>query len=63
MTIGFPDSVRQDYLKRNGITEMRPGTRSAQGGSCGGTDLAYYLLRKPVQVFYESVLFRWPFIH
>ncbi len=63
VTIGFPDSVRQDYLKRNEITEMRPGAEVRARVSCGGTNLAYYLLRKPVQVFYESVLFRWPFIH
>jgi len=24
--------------------------------------LSYYLLRKVVQVWYESVMFRWPFL-
>ena len=62
MTIGFPDEVRQDYLKRNEIKEMRPGAEVRARVDCGRTNLAYYLLRKPIQVFYESVLFRWPFL-
>ena len=62
MTVGFPDEVRQDYLKRNQIKEMRPGAEVRARVDCGQTNLAYYLLRKPIQVFYESVLFRWPFL-
>jgi multidrug resistance efflux pump len=62
VTIGFPEEVRLDYLKRNQTKEMRPGSEVRARVDCGQTNLAYYLLRKPIQVFYESVLFRWPFL-
>ncbi len=62
VTVGFSETVRQDYLKRNNIKEMRPGAEVRARVDCGRTNLAYYLLRKPIQVFYESVLFRWPFL-
>ena len=63
VTIGFSEAVRQDYLKRNEVNVMRPGAEVRARVDCGPTNLAYYLLRKPIQVFYESVLFRWPFLH
>ena len=63
VTIGFTEAVRQDYLVRNEVKVMRPGAEVRARVDCGGTSLAYYLLRKPIQVFYESVLFRWPFLH
>ena len=50
------------YLERNQIKEMRPGAEVRAKVECGTTNLAYYLLRKPIQVFHESVLFRWPFL-
>jgi len=59
--VGFKDAVKKDYLARNGIVEMRPGAEVRARVDCGRTNLAYYLLRKPIQVIYESVLFRWPF--
>ena len=62
VTVGFPEEVRLDYLKRNQTREMRPGAEVRARVNCGPTNLAYYLLRKPIQVFYESVLFRWPFL-
>ena len=62
VTIGFPEDVRLDYLRRNQTREMRPGAEVRARVDCGQTNLAYYLLRKPIQVFYESVLFRWPFL-
>jgi multidrug resistance efflux pump len=62
VTIGFPEEVRLDYLRRNQTREMRPGAEVRARVDCGQTNLAYYLLRKPIQVFYESVLFRWPFL-
>ncbi len=62
VTVGFPEEVRLDYLKRNHIKEMRPGAEVRARVNCGQTNLAYYLLRKPIQVFYESVMFRWPFL-
>jgi HlyD family secretion protein len=63
VTIGFSEAIRQDYLKRNEVKVMRPGAEVRARVDCGATNLAYYLLRKPIQVFYESVLFRWPFLH
>ena len=63
VTVGFSEAVRQDYLRLNKIKEMRPGAEVRARVDCGRTNLAYYLLRKPIQVFYESVLFRWPFLH
>ena len=63
VTVGFSDAVRKDYLARNQIDVMRPGAEVRARVDCGRTNLAYYLLRKPIQVFYESVLFRWPFLH
>jgi multidrug efflux pump subunit AcrA (membrane-fusion protein) len=62
VTVGFPEEVRLDYLRRNQTKEMRPGPEVRARVDCGPTNLAYYLLRKPIQVFYESVLFRWPFL-
>ena len=62
VTIGFSDKVLAAYLKDNESKEMRPGAEVRARVNCGGTNLAYYLLRKPIQVFYESVLFRWPFL-
>jgi len=63
VTVGFSEAVRQDYLTRNEVKVMRPGAEVRARVDCGRTNLAYYLLRKPIQVFYESVLFRWPFLH
>jgi multidrug efflux pump subunit AcrA (membrane-fusion protein) len=60
--VGFTDAVLKEYLARNDIPEMRPGAEVRARVVCGSTNLAYYLLRKPIQVFYESVLFRWPFL-
>ncbi len=62
VTVGFEEDVRLDYLTRNHIKEMRPGAEVRARVDCGQTNLAYYLLRKPIQVFYESVMFRWPFL-
>jgi multidrug efflux pump subunit AcrA (membrane-fusion protein) len=62
VTVGFSEAVRQDYLARNEVKVMRPGAEVRARVDCGRTNLAYYLLRKPIQVFYESVLFRWPFL-
>jgi multidrug efflux pump subunit AcrA (membrane-fusion protein) len=63
VTVGFNEAVRKDYLAHNQIKEMRPGAEVRARVRCGRTNLAYYVLRKPIQVFYESVLFRWPFLH
>jgi hypothetical protein len=63
VSVGFSEAVRRDYMARNKIKEMHPGAEVRARVDCGRTNLAYYLLRKPIQVFYESVLFRWPFLH
>ena len=63
VSVGFSEAVRRDYMARNSIQEMHPGAEVRARVDCGRTNLAYYLLRKPIQVFYESVLFRWPFLH
>jgi multidrug efflux pump subunit AcrA (membrane-fusion protein) len=62
VTVGFSPAVLKEYLARNQIEEPRPGSEVRARIDCGRTNLAYYLLRKPIQVFYESVLFRWPFL-
>ena len=61
VTVGFDEAVRKDFLSRN--QELRPGSEVRARIDCGKTRLSYYLLRKVVQVWYESVLFRWPFLH
>jgi len=63
VTIGFSEAVRNEYMVRNKTKEMRPGAEVRARVNCGKTNLAYFLLRKPIQVFHESVLFRWPFLH
>ena len=63
VTIGFSDEVRQGlHEAQPDRPRCGPEPRSAPGSTAATTNLAYYLLRKPVQVFYESVLFRWPFL-
>jgi hypothetical protein len=60
VTVGFSDEVRKDYLSRN--QELRPGAEVRARVDCGEARLAYVMLRDVVHVFYESVLFRWPFL-
>jgi hypothetical protein len=60
VTVGFDDAVRKDYLTRN--KKFRTGAEVRARIDCGEAKLAYVLLRDVVQVFYESVLFRWPFL-
>jgi multidrug efflux pump subunit AcrA (membrane-fusion protein) len=62
VTVGFTDQVRKDYLRRNQVTELRPGAEVRARIQCGEARLAYVLLRDVIHVFYESVLFRWPFL-
>jgi biotin carboxyl carrier protein len=63
VTLGFTEAVRNDYMARNQTKEMRPNAEVRAKIDCGRTNLAYYLLRKPIQVFHETVLFRWPFLN
>jgi biotin carboxyl carrier protein len=60
VTVGFDDAVRKDYLSRN--RKFRSGAEVRARIDCGEARLAYVLLRDVVQVYYESVLFRWPFL-
>jgi multidrug efflux pump subunit AcrA (membrane-fusion protein) len=60
VTVGFSDEVRKDFLSRN--QELRPGAEVRARIDTGDARLAYVLLRDVVQVFYETVLFRWPFL-
>jgi multidrug efflux pump subunit AcrA (membrane-fusion protein) len=60
VTVGFTDEVRKDFLTRN--EGLRPGAEVRARVNCGDARLAYVLLRDVIHVFYESVLFRWPFL-
>lgn len=60
VTVGFADDVRKDFLSRN--QELRPGAEVRARIDTGEARLAYVMLRDVVHVFYETVLFRWPFL-
>jgi len=60
VTFKFSDEVRKDFLRRN--QALRPGAEVRARVDCGDARLAYVLLRDVVHVFYETVLFRWPFL-
>jgi multidrug efflux pump subunit AcrA (membrane-fusion protein) len=60
VTVAFPPEVRADFLKRN--RQLRPGSEVRARIQCGEARLAYVLLRDVIHVFYETVLFRWPFL-
>ena len=60
MTVGFTEKVRDDFLARN--QSLRPGSEVRARVQCGDARLAYVLLRDVIHVFYETVLFRWPFL-
>ncbi len=60
VTVAFSPKVRDDFLSRN--KTLRPGAEVRARIECGQARLAYVLLRDVVHVFYETVLFRWPFL-
>jgi len=60
VTVGFADSVRDEFLGRN--QALRPGAEVRARVECGDARLAYVMLRDVIHVFYETVLFRWPFL-
>jgi multidrug efflux pump subunit AcrA (membrane-fusion protein) len=60
VTVGFSRDVQKDFLSRN--QALRPGAEVRARIDCGQARLAYVLLRDVVHVFYETVLFRWPFL-
>jgi len=60
VTVGFSAKVRNDFLSRN--QSLRPGSEVRARVLCGDARLAYVLLRDVIHVYYETVLFRWPFM-
>ena len=60
MTVAFPPEVRQDFLTRN--HELRPGAEVRARVKCGKARLAYVLFRDVIQVWHETIMFRWPFL-
>ncbi len=60
VTVGFTDGVRDDFLTRN--QELRPGAEVRARVKCGQARLAYAMFRDVVHVWYETILFRWPFL-
>ena len=61
VTVGFTDTVRDEFLARN--QELRPGAEVRARVECGPARLAYVLLRDVIHVWYDTVLFRWPFLN
>jgi multidrug efflux pump subunit AcrA (membrane-fusion protein) len=61
VTVGFTEKVRDDFLTRN--QSLRPGSEVRARVLCGDARLAYVMLRDVIHVFYETVLFRWPFLN
>ncbi|MBX6313296.1 MAG: biotin/lipoyl-binding protein [Isosphaeraceae bacterium] len=62
VTVGFDQKIREEFKARNHVDDLRPGAEVRARIQCGNARLAYVLLRDVVQVFYETVLFRWPFL-
>ncbi len=60
VTVGFSEDIRKDFMTRN--QALRPGAGVSARIDCGQARLAYVLFRDVIHVFYESVLFRWPFL-
>ena len=58
--VGFSDAVRKELLANN--QTLRPGAEVRASIYCGDARLAYVLFRDVIHVFYETVLFRWPFM-
>ena len=60
VTVGFSPEVRAEFLELN--QDFRPGAGVRAGIKCGKARLAYCLFRDVVHLWYETVLFRWPFL-
>ncbi len=60
VVVSFSDDVRKDFISRE--HQLRPGAEVRARIQCGDARLAYVLLRDVVHFFYETVLFRWPFL-
>ena len=62
VTVAFDDAVKADYMRRNDISTLRPGAEVRARVRCGDARLAYVVFRDVIQVWHETVLFRWPFL-
>ncbi len=65
VTIGFSEDVKQAFIAKSQASpdfELRPGSEVTARIECGEARLAYVLLRDVVHFFYETILFRWPFL-
>jgi multidrug efflux pump subunit AcrA (membrane-fusion protein) len=62
VTVKFPKEVQKEFLSRDPNKKLRPGAEVRARIQCGDARLAYVLFRDVVQVWYETVLFRWPFL-
>lgn len=60
VTVGFSKEVQKDFLANK--VELRHGAEVRARIDTGEARLAYVMLRDVVHVFYETVLFRWPFL-
>ncbi len=60
VTVGFSSKVRDEFRARN--QALRPGAEVRARVRCGDARLAYVLFRDVVHVYYETILFRWPFL-
>ena len=62
VTVAFSDEVKADYMRRNDVASLRPGAEVRARVRCGDARLAYVVFRDVIQVWHETVLFRWPFL-
>ena len=62
VTVAFTDEVKKDFLSRNNVRTLRPGAEVRARVRCGERRLAYVLFRDVIQVWHETVMFRWPFL-
>lgn len=60
--VAFPPEVKEEFMRRNHVTDPRVGAEVRARIQCGKARLAYVLFRDVVHVWYETVLFRWPFL-
>ncbi len=58
--VEFDPKIREEYQARG--NELRYGSEVRTRIKCGQARLSYVLLRDVLQVWYETVMFRWPFL-
>jgi multidrug efflux pump subunit AcrA (membrane-fusion protein) len=65
VTVGFSEKVRDEFLannKKGSNRPLRPGAEVRARIDCGEARLSYVIFRDVLHVFYETVMFRWPFL-